>query len=140
MYPSGCDSLRPFTSRPTRSPLFVSASYRRLEGGFRMSEVGQLRFDTGGNDQLLLPAQCSISVSCYETQEIQQAVIAAMKQILYALATVGMDLRALDGMTMSHDCRADATALQQIPEGQIPLEISDQPDTMEIGSNSCGVA
>jgi len=97
-----------------------------------MSQVGQLRFDTGGNDQLLLPAQCSISVSCYETQEVQQAVIAAMEQIFYALAAVGMDLRALDGITMSQDCRADATALQQIPEGQIPLEMTDQPDTMEM--------
>jgi hypothetical protein len=97
-----------------------------------MSEVGQLRFDTGGNDQLLLPAQYSISVSCYETQEVQEAVIAAMEQILYALAAVGMDLRALDGITMSHDCRADATALQQMPEGQIPLEMSDQPDTLEM--------
>ena len=33
---------------------------------------------------------------------------------------------------MSSDCRADAMTLQRMPEGQTPLEIGDQPDTMEL--------
>jgi hypothetical protein len=43
-----------------------------------------------------------------------------------------MDLRALDGITISRDCRSDAMALQRMPDAQVPLEISDQPDTTEM--------
>ncbi len=56
-----------------------------------------------------------------------------MEQILYALALGGLDLRALDGITLSRDCRTDGAALQSIPEGQAPLEMTDRPDTMEMG-------
>jgi hypothetical protein len=97
-----------------------------------MSEPRQVVFDPDGEGRLLLPRQCSIAVSCYDDQEIAEAVTAAMEQIIYALALVGMDLRALDGITMSRDCRADAMALQRTPDGQVPLEMSDQPDTMEM--------
>jgi hypothetical protein len=94
--------------------------------------MSELRFHPDKEGRLMLPERCGIEASCYETEEVRQAVSAAMEQILYALALVGMDLRALDGITLSRDCRADATALQRMPEGQIPLEMSDQPDTMEM--------
>lgn len=97
-----------------------------------MSEPRQLVFHPDGEGRLLLPSQCRFTVSCYDDQEVGEAVIAAMEQILYALALVGMDLRALDGITMSRDCRTDAMALQRMPDGQVPLEMSDQPDTMEM--------
>jgi hypothetical protein len=97
-----------------------------------MGEPCELVFHWDGEGTLLLPRQCSLAVSCYDDQEICEAVTATMEQILYALALVGMDLRSLDGITMSRDCRADATALQRMPEGQIPLEMSNQPDTMEL--------
>jgi hypothetical protein len=94
--------------------------------------MSELRFHSDKEGRLLLPERCIITTSCYETQDEREVITAAMEQILYALALVGMDLRALDGITLSHDCRADATALQKMPEGQIPLEMSDQPDTMEM--------
>lgn len=97
-----------------------------------MSEPRQLVFHPDGEGSLLLPSHCSLTVSCYDDQEFGEAVTAAMEQILYALALVGMDLRALDGITMSRDCRSDAMGLQRMPEGQAPLEIRDQPDTMEM--------
>jgi hypothetical protein len=43
-----------------------------------------------------------------------------------------MDLRALDGVTLTEDCTAASTAMQMLPEGQVPLEVGDQPDTMEM--------
>lgn len=97
-----------------------------------MSEPIQLRFHHDEAGQLLLPEQCSLSVTCYEAEEVRQAVATLMEQMLYGLALVGWDLRALDGITMSHDCRADATALQHMPDGQIPLEMTDRTDTMEM--------
>jgi len=97
-----------------------------------MSDPRQLVFHSNGEGGLLLPRSCSVAVSCYEDEEVREAVTATMEQIVYALALVGMDLRALDGVTMSRDCRADATALQRMPDGQVPLEVSDQPDTMEM--------
>lgn len=97
-----------------------------------MSEPIQLQFPHENGDQVLLPEQCSLSVACYEAEEVRQAIAMAMEQMLYGLALAGMNLRALDGITMSHDCRADATALQCIPEGQIPLEMTDRADSMEM--------
>jgi hypothetical protein len=94
--------------------------------------MSELRFCPDKEGRLLLPERCTITTSCYETQDEREVITMAMEQILYALALFGMDLRALDGITLSRDCRADATALQKMPEGQIPLEMSDQPDTMEM--------
>jgi hypothetical protein len=94
--------------------------------------MSELHFRPDKEGRLLLPERCIITTSCYETHEEREVITAEMEQILYALALVGMDLRALDGITLSRDCRADATALQKMPEGQIPLEMSDQPDTMEM--------
>ena len=43
-----------------------------------------------------------------------------------------MDLRALDGITIAPDTRLAACALQEVPDGTVPLEMSDQPETMEL--------
>jgi hypothetical protein len=97
-----------------------------------MNEVIHLQLHSEGQEKLLLPEQCSLSVACYESVEVREAVAMSIEQILCALALVGMDLRALDGITMSHDCRAEAMALQRMPEGQITLEMTDRADTMEM--------
>ncbi len=94
--------------------------------------MSELCFRPDKEGRLLLPERCIITTSCYETQDEREVITMAMEQILYALALFGMDLRALDGITLSRDCQADAAALQRMPEGQIPLEMSDQPDTMEM--------
>jgi len=98
-----------------------------------MSEPIQLRFHGDKEGKLPLPKQCSVAIPSCETPELCQIIAASMEQILYALALSGLDLRALDGITLSRDCRRDGAALQSIPEGQAPLEITDRPDTMEMG-------
>jgi hypothetical protein len=97
-----------------------------------MTEPRQLVFQRDADLQDLLPGMCSIAASCYESPEIQDVVAATLQGIIESLARTGMDLRALDGMTLAEDCAAASTAMQMLPEGQVPLEISDQPDTMEM--------
>ena len=97
-----------------------------------MSEPHQLVFERDGDLQDLLPASCSIAVCCYEQSEIQHLVAITLQGILESLARTGMDLRALDGITLTPDCAAASAAIQTIPEGQIPLETGDQPGTMEM--------
>ena len=97
-----------------------------------MTRPLELVFHEDGEGRLLLPRACSLSVSCYEPQEVREAVALVMEEALYALALTGMDLRALDGITFSRDCRAEAMALQGMPAGQMPLELGPQPDTMEM--------
>jgi hypothetical protein len=55
-----------------------------------------------------------------------------MEEILYVVAFAGIELQALDGVTVALDCRAAACALQDLPEGQIPLEMNPQPEVMEM--------
>ncbi len=98
-----------------------------------MSEKYQLNFHPDDEGHLLLPQQCSVHALCFEDQKVRNAVAAALEQAFYALAMVGIDLRALDGVTLTRDCRGTASSLQQIPEGQVPLEMSDRPETMEMG-------
>ena len=43
-----------------------------------------------------------------------------------------MDLRALDGVTVASDARKAACDLQHLPPGAVPLEMTDQPETMEL--------
>ena len=64
--------------------------------------------------------------------ELRDAVAASIEQSLYALALSGTDLRALDGVTVSSDARKAACELQSLPDGAVPLEMSDQPETMEL--------
>jgi hypothetical protein len=98
-----------------------------------MNEPIQIRFHEDKEGRLPLPKQCSIAISNCETPEICQVVATSMEQILYALALCGLDLRSLDGITLSRDCRTDGARLQSIPEGEAPLEMTDRPDTMEMG-------
>jgi hypothetical protein len=97
-----------------------------------MTKPVELIFHGAGEGRLLLPRVCSLSVSCYEAQEVREAVAVVMEEVLYALALNGMDLRALDGITFARDCRSEAMALQGMPEGQNPLELGHPPDTMEM--------
>jgi hypothetical protein len=52
--------------------------------------------------------------------------------ILYVVTFSGIELQALDGVTVSSDCRAAACALQDLPQGQVPLEMNPQPEVMEM--------
>ncbi len=113
---------------------FIPSAEARFSGlavGF-MTKPVELVFNDAVEGRLLLPRVCSLSVSCYEAPEVREAVAVVMEEVLYALALNGMDLRALDGITFSRDCRAAAMALQGLPEGQNPLELGHQPDTMEM--------
>jgi hypothetical protein len=96
-----------------------------------MSEPIRLRLHEKQRE-LMLPEQCSVAISACEAQEIDQIVAARMEQVLYALALDGFDLRSLDGITLSRDCRKDGTALQNIPEGEVPSEAADRSDMMEM--------
>jgi len=97
-----------------------------------MSELRQLVFQRDGNLEELLPASCTIGASCYLTPEIRNIIAVTLQGIFESLAQTGMDLRALDGITLAEDCAAASTAMQTLPEGQVPLEVGDQPDTMEM--------
>jgi hypothetical protein len=113
---------------------FIPSAEARFSGlavGF-MTKPVELVFNDAVEGRLLLPRVCSLSVSCYEAPEVREAVAVVMEEVLYALALNGMDLRALDGITFSRDCRAAAMVLQGLPEGQNPLELGHQPDTMEM--------
>ena len=91
-----------------------------------------LDFHENQQGTLLLPRQCCVSVACYDSKEVQQAIISSIEESLYALALSGMDLRALDGVTVALDTRRTACELQNLPDGSVPLEMSDQPETMEL--------
>jgi hypothetical protein len=97
-----------------------------------MSKPRQLVFERDGDLKDLLPATCSVAACCYETPEIQHLVATTLQGIFQSLARTGMDLRALDGVTLTEDCAAASTVMQTLPEGQVPLEVSDQPDTTEM--------
>lgn len=96
-----------------------------------MTETAKLTFppDRGRN----LPSSCGIDTSCYHDLTIRQVVTTAVEQALNYFVTVGFDLRSLDGVTFTDDCRASACSLQQLPEGQPFSELGQQPDTMEMG-------
>ncbi len=97
-----------------------------------MDPVRELIFDVGLEAELPLPSRCTVDVSCLGQPEVQEAVSFALEESLYLAAYAGIDLKALDGITVAPDCRAAACALQNMPEGQIPLELSPQPESMEL--------
>jgi hypothetical protein len=97
-----------------------------------MTDDYVLDFHQNEDGTLLLPRRCGVSVACYDSKEVQQEIILSIKESLYALALSGMDLRALDGITVALDVRKTACALQSLPDGVVPLEMSDQPETMEL--------
>ena len=91
-----------------------------------------LNFHQNEEGTLLLPLKCPVSIDCYDSTELRDAVAASIEQSLYALALSGTDLRALDGVTVASDARKAACELQSLPDGAVPLEMSDQPETMEL--------
>jgi hypothetical protein len=97
-----------------------------------MSEVTRFTFHPDDEGKLLLPTECSVTVGCYEDAMVRKTVADSMEQVLRALALIGWDLRALDGITFSENCRKDAMALQSLPEGQVLLEMAERPDTVEM--------
>ena len=97
-----------------------------------MDLVRELIFDVAAQAELPLPSRCAIDVSCLEQPEVQRAVAIALEEKLYVAACAGIDLKALDGITVAPDCRAAACALQDLPAGQVPLEMSPQSDSMEL--------
>jgi hypothetical protein len=98
-----------------------------------MGELGQLRFGRDKESELLLPEQFGIDVSCYDQEEVRQAIAETVNQIFSTLTLLGFDLRALDGITLAHNCEAAAASLQRLPDGLVPLESTDPPGTMEMG-------
>jgi len=91
-----------------------------------------LNFHQHEEGRLLLPSKCGVSITCYDSKELRDAIAGSIEQSLYALALVGMDLRALDGVTVASDARKAACDLQSLPDGAVPLEMTDQPETMEL--------
>jgi hypothetical protein len=97
-----------------------------------MTDDYVLDFHQNKDGTLLLPGRCSVSVACYDSKEVKQEIILSIKESLYGLALSGMDLRALDGITVALDVRKTACELQSLSDGAVPLEMSDQPETMEL--------
>jgi hypothetical protein len=102
------------------------------EGVSAMSAVRELNFAPKGEGRLPLPDRCSLDLSCIEEPEVQDALAIAIEEILYVVTFSGIELQALDGVTVASDCHAAACALQNLPEGQIPLEMNPQPEVMEM--------
>lgn len=97
-----------------------------------MSTVHELTFRPKGEGRLPLPERCSLDVSCFEEPAIQEALTIAIEETLYVVALAGIELHALDGVTVAPDCRAAACALQNMPEGETPLEMNPQAEVMEM--------
>jgi hypothetical protein len=97
-----------------------------------MSGEYLLHFHQNNEGRLLLPPECVVSIACYESAEVHQSIVSSIEESLYALALSGMDLRALDGVTVALNARKAACELQNLPDGAVPLEMSDQPETMEL--------
>ena len=97
-----------------------------------MSGNYSLEFQGNEEGTLFLPHRCEVWINCYDSTELQQSIASSIEQSLYALALSGMDLRSLDGVTIALDARKAACELQSLPAGAVPLEMSDQPETMEL--------
>ena len=64
-----------------------------------------LNFHQNEEGTLLLPLKCLVSIDCYDSTELRDAVAVSIEQSLYALALSGTDLRALDGVTVASDAQ-----------------------------------
>lgn len=102
------------------------------DGLSAMSAIRELNFAPKGGGRLPLPERCSLDLSCFEEPEVQDALAVAIEEILYVVTFSGIELQALDGVTVTSDCRAAACALQDLPQGQVPLEMNPQPEVMEM--------
>jgi hypothetical protein len=97
-----------------------------------MSGNYSLNFHREKDGTLSLPEQCSVFITYPHPKELQQALVRTIEESIYALAVSGMDLRSLDGVTVALDARKAACDLQALPEGIVPLEMTDQPEAMEL--------
>ncbi len=97
-----------------------------------MSAIRELNFAPKGEGRLPLPDRCRLDLSCFEEPEVQDALAVAIEEILYVVTFSGIELQALDGVTVTSDCRAAACALQDLSQGQVPLEMNPQPEVMEM--------
>ena len=102
------------------------------DGVFVMNAIRELTFAPKGGGRLPLPDRCSLDLSCFEETEVQDALAVALEEILYVVSFSGIELQALDGVTVTSDCRGAACALQDLPQGQVPLEMNPQPEVMEM--------
>jgi Type IV secretion-system coupling protein DNA-binding domain len=98
-----------------------------------MNELRQLVFERTEASQHFLPAACTLSVSCYQPFEMQDLIASTVQALFQSLACSGLDLSALDGITMAEDCGKAANALRALPAGAIAREGSQQPETFEMG-------
>ena len=102
------------------------------DGVSAMNAIRELIFAPKGGGRLPLPDRCSLDLSCFEEPEVQDALAVAIEETLYIVSFSGIELQALDGVTVTSDCRAAACALQDLPHGQVPLEMNPQPEVMEM--------
>jgi len=102
------------------------------DGVSAMSAIRELTFAPKGGGRLPLPDRCSLDLSCFEEPEVQDALAVAIEEILYVVTFSGIELQALDGVTVTSDCRVAACALQDLPQDQVPLEMNPQPEVMEM--------
>jgi|GEM_PF-1250648 len=108
------------------------SSMCKSDGVSAMSAIRELNFAPKGEARLPLPDRCRLDLSCFEEPEIQDALAVAIEEILYVVTFSGIELQALDGVTVTSDCRAAACALQDLPRDQVPLEMTPQPEVMEM--------
>lgn len=77
----------------------------------------ELIFSADGTGRLPLPDRCTIDVACLPEPDVRRAVMQVLEESLYVAAFAGIDLKALDGVTVPTDCQAAACALQNLPAG-----------------------
>ena len=102
------------------------------DGVSAMNAIRELTFAPKGGGRLPLPDRCSLDLSCFEEPAVQDALAVALEEILYVVSFSGIELQALDGVTVTSDCGGAACALQDLPPGQVPLEMNPQPEVMEM--------
>ena len=117
-------------SRPCNPNTFLRRNSD--DGNSGVSGPDLLHFKLDGEENLLFPDRCTLSVSCYDAPEERQAIAEVLEQVLADSVRLGLDLRALDGITFAHDWKAAAAAIQSIPENHIPLEMDEVPESMEL--------
>ncbi len=98
-----------------------------------MNQPDQQSCGVGQAKEIQRPEHINIVAACYEHSEMRDAVTFALEQTLHTQARLGMDLRFLDGVTVTHDIGVFAVTLQNVPEGQILLERGKLPETMDLG-------
>ena len=120
----------PDRSRPCNPNIFLRRTADDGDSGVSGPEL--LDFKLAGEEKLLFPDRCTLDVSCYNVPEERQAIAEVLEQVLAGLIRSGLDLRALDGITLARDWKAAAAAIQSIPENHIPLEMDEVPESMEL--------